>query len=85
MFSRPLLLLSVATAFSEHSNSDIASNDVGDSQAHSETHSESSLIHSSHDTRYACNELPSVLILFAFLFFFLMFLMCNTIHEKRNC
>ncbi|OAY51791.1 protein real-time [Manihot esculenta] len=60
MFSRPLLLLSVATAFSEQSNSDIASNDVGDSQAHSETHSESSLIHSSHDTRTADDNPESI-------------------------
>ncbi|KAF2300396.1 hypothetical protein GH714_012885 [Hevea brasiliensis] len=42
----------VATAFSEQSDSNIeTSNDVSDSQAHSEIQSESSLVHSSLDTR----------------------------------
>ncbi|KAJ9188976.1 hypothetical protein P3X46_000320 [Hevea brasiliensis] len=61
MFSRPLLLLSVATAFSEQSDSDIeTSNDVSDSQAHSEIQSESSLVHSSLDTRTTDENAQSI-------------------------
>ncbi|KAJ9178262.1 hypothetical protein P3X46_010161 [Hevea brasiliensis] len=52
MFSRSLLLLSVATAFSEQSDSNIeTANDINDSQSHSETNSDSSLLRSSLDTR----------------------------------
>lgn len=54
MFSRPLLFLSVATAFSEQSECDTeTSNNTSGSQADSETHSESQspLIHSSLDAR----------------------------------
>ncbi|KDP44215.1 hypothetical protein JCGZ_05682 [Jatropha curcas] len=61
MFSRPLLFLSIATAFSEQSecHSESPSNTIG-SLDNSETHSESSLVNSSSDARSSDGNPQSV-------------------------
>lgn len=53
MFSRPLLFLSVATAFPDQSdcNSETSDGNSG-TDAHSEAHSDSPSLHSSFDARY---------------------------------
>uniref|UniRef100_A0A2P2K3P8 Uncharacterized protein MANES_04G033100 n=1 Tax=Rhizophora mucronata TaxID=61149 RepID=A0A2P2K3P8_RHIMU len=61
MFSRPLLVLSVATAFSDELDCNTETvNGANGSQAHSETHSESPSIHSSQDARTS-DEAPQCL------------------------
>ncbi|KAJ4834455.1 hypothetical protein Tsubulata_007908 [Turnera subulata] len=58
MFSRPLLALSVATAFSDESiNKTQALDDTGGSHAPSETHSETASVLSSSDARLSDDEL----------------------------